>query len=626
MNTNNHIAKTVAFLGTFLLMTFGHATGISGVVNSYFKVTSVDLSANTITVDGEPDLGWGDRVLVIQMQGATAVDAEGSDFGKIATYGCAGHFEFLTVCSAEGSGITFLNTIGKAYDLSGAVQLVTVPVYESAEVVGSLTALPWDGEKGGVVAVEVINRLTLHHNITVDGMGFRGGQPSSIATVCGVTGYGYPYGATLGAEKGEGIALAALALRNGKGAFSNGAGGGNGLCGGGGGGANAGIGGYGANGYHVPGCSGSQTAGIGGRAVAYHTNPDLAILGGGGGGGHDRNGFATAGGNGGGLIFIRANEIVSNGYAVSANGDDALTSTGLYQASGAGGGGAGGSIFLDIATYMDSLAVNVKGGIGGSVSDPASSHGTGGGGSGGVIHFSQTTLSPMLNCNVMAGMAGTIAHGVNPLNGSTVGANNGTTGLVLLNSGIYESASFAGKCVLPEVMGTLKATLSNGVSELSWDLLSEVGEGDFRILRSEDGVTFEEIGVVKAGAAASYHYSDASLSSGIRTFYRVQLLKDDGTAYTSNIVEVLPENSTSGTRAYPNPVPQGRPFTVAFSELSDETVLTLHSFAGKEVYKTVIDTGLNQVVVQTDNLESGVYLLSVSNGTKKEAHKIVITR
>src|SRR5437588_12480715 len=48
-----------------------HAQTISGVVNSYARVTAIDTCYNTVSIASTSGLSIGDRVLIIQMKGAT---------------------------------------------------------------------------------------------------------------------------------------------------------------------------------------------------------------------------------------------------------------------------------------------------------------------------------------------------------------------------------------------------------------------------------------------------------------------------------------------------------------------------------------------------------------------------
>jgi hypothetical protein len=73
--------------------------------------------------------------------------------------------------------------------------------------------------------------------------------------------------------------------------------------------------------------------------------------------------------------------IVSSRGRLECNGTDADTAL----QDGAGGGGAGGTVVLDVDTVRGSLVVSARGGRGGMVQSEFACYGPGGGGSGGII-------------------------------------------------------------------------------------------------------------------------------------------------------------------------------------------------------------------------------------------------
>ncbi len=166
----------------------------------------------------------------------------------------------------------------------------------------------------------------------------------------------------------------------------SGGGGGNADGSGGAGGSNFSAGGNGAN----DGCS--SGAGLGGLGLGIHMLlGDRAFLGGGGGGGQGRS-SQTDGGNGGGIIFLRAAGLKTScgSPKISANGL-AAASSGNY---GAGGGGAAGTIILQINSYNVlspcALDIEANGGHGGDAGTLISRGGGGGGGGQGAIMVSGT--------------------------------------------------------------------------------------------------------------------------------------------------------------------------------------------------------------------------------------------
>ncbi|HTH32732.1 MAG TPA: hypothetical protein VL946_15380, partial [Lacibacter sp.] len=142
---------------------------ISGVINSYHNVTGItnygtynSYSYSGITLESIAGLSTGDRVLIIQMKGATITSTNSSSFGNISSIGNAGKYEFSSICGFLNNTIVLSNHLLHSYDVTG-VQVVRVPVFSDVTVNGTLRAAEWDpvSETGGVIAFEASGTVTL---------------------------------------------------------------------------------------------------------------------------------------------------------------------------------------------------------------------------------------------------------------------------------------------------------------------------------------------------------------------------------------------------------------------------------------------------------------------------------
>lgn len=408
--------------------------------------TSLKLSGTPgLGVDALQPLEPGDLLLIIQMQGAALSAVNSASFGEVTDLGSAGLYEFIDVASvdAANSRVTVNSGCGglkNSYQTSGHVQVIRVPQYTELTVsaAGSVVAKPWNGQTGGVIAVQVALTATLDGLLDASATGFRGGERNGITTsrLPNVGSFYLSMNAQDGGNRGEGIGgfksdYAALG-QYGRGAAANGGGGGNRVAAGGGGGGNGGVAadwigqgvmaagvtgaamawpldpgyqaaqakaaGGGRGGYSFSDAQKDPTlvgpsdpswgqdqrrerGGLGGRPVASDAKSRL-YLGGGGGSGDDFMNTSGAGGRGGGLVFIDASAINGSGQILAngqAGGDATDTS------SGAGGGGAGGSIVL-AADTVSGISALASGGPGGAQAlAGAMAGGPGGGGGGGYI-------------------------------------------------------------------------------------------------------------------------------------------------------------------------------------------------------------------------------------------------
>ena len=397
-------------LGNMLL-----AQNISGVINNYAAVTSIPACdpctnyCNQFGVSTTAGFAVGDKVLVMQMKGATVNLSNTAAFGGINAYTNAGGYEYKTISAIIGTTIHFTTQISSVYNVANSIQIVRVPQYANPTVTGTLTAQPWNGTTGGVLAFDVSGTLTLQADINVTGQGFRGGL--SVNNNPNYHSLNYYYSGTdynNGMLKGEGIAKMVTGYELGKGAFANAGGGGNAHNAGGGGGSNGGGGGQGGKEFSQPGDpSNPNTSGIGGYTLQNNTGNQL-FMGGGGGAGHQNDNLGTSGANGGGIIFITANEIVGNSRNIIANGQSVATPGGGGN-DGAGGGGAGGSIKINTPLFTGNINLICRGGNGGNIPPsflPNQIFGPGGGGGGGVICIANSIIPATVSTQVNGGVNG----------------------------------------------------------------------------------------------------------------------------------------------------------------------------------------------------------------------------
>ncbi len=475
-----HLKIVVIFIFLLGLPLAGKSqTPISGVINHYAKVVSVD-EADKVSVSSVAGFQVGDTVLIIQMKGAE-IDTDLTNlaaFGTLHNINSAGKYEFLLISAISGTQVTFTADLLASYDPDGMVQLIKVPAYNEANVNGVLTGNSWDSATGtgGVLALIVNKTLTLEADIDMSGLGFKGGLAEDGDGNCSDTDISYENtyfnaASVKGAFKGEGSAsytnvpvLLGTDYSKGHGAIFQGGGGGNGDLSGGGGGANIGAGGSGGWEPCTSNISIGGKEGWGLPDIVNWVSENRIFMGGGGGAGTQSGGaVATDGGIGGGIVIIMADSIIVNiaDVYIKSNGDDVpLTNTG-----GGGGGGAGGAIIVSVDNVIGtgSLHMEVTGGNGGVVNCA----GPGGGGGGGLIWYSNSTDITVIDTILDGGDEGatTSGCGVPPLTARE--GEDGITepGLVLplngfLFNSIYSSRTISNTDTIcegdipPEILGT----------------------------------------------------------------------------------------------------------------------------------------------------------------------------
>lgn len=432
------------------------------VINKYAAVLAAQPCNNTFTVDTAEGFNAGDTVLIIQMKGAVIDTSNTAAFGTVLDYRNAGNYEVNVVDGKTGNDIRLKYKLERQYNIpDGKVQLVCIPHFQSYTVNKPHSCMPWNGSKGGVFAIDVAGALTLNDNIDVSGKGFRGGAPNSGTTyICDKVDFFYPESGNDGGRKGEGISEVSASKGSGRGAMANGGGGGNSTNAGGGGGGNGGAGGMG--GYQWTGvCAMSNLqSGIGGRAPDNSGN--RIFLGGGGGAGHENNFNTDPGGNGGGIILVMAGQLNGNGHYLQADGadcDGVNSTTPPLNGDGQSGGGAGGSVMLDIG-FISQAFVNARGGGGGNVISQ-NMHGPGGGGGGGVIATASSSFPSNVLPDLSPGAYGTTL-------GFEYGAQYGTSGQIVVNNYIpVADTIFVPGNVIPDFSWTTSTCRQAAFTDLS---------------------------------------------------------------------------------------------------------------------------------------------------------------
>jgi hypothetical protein len=605
----------------FSYQSFGQT--INGVVNTYHKVLEVIPAKACLRVTNVGALNVNTMVMVVQMKGASMQLGTASNYGDTIALGSAGNYEIGTICYIIGDSVFLFHNLLNSYDPVGKVQLVQFAEFNSVTVTDTVKAQSWDSAAGtgGVIAIYAEQDLTLNAPIYADSSGNAGGIWYPNSGTCGFfeqvgTLFAYDITATNqdnGAYKGEGVANIPSTLNSAKGAPTNGGGGGNNHNNSGGGGANLKTGGNG-GGNNSPGPFGCNTGnnwGRGGKALSSWGATKI-FMGGGAGAGHANNGAINFnyGGNGGGIIFIWANNLIGNGQSIRANGGKG----GDSQGDGAGGGGAAGTIIMNVTNYTGSATVTANGGKGGDSYDDNSivrCFGGGGGGSGGAIYYSGAAPGGVTT-QVAGGVAG-LQFNSNTGCNAPVPPSAGTTGDIIPNYTFRRSTNPAGYCqlLLPSKLLYFQGQLSGNAISLNWEVEHQDLINYF-IIEKKQGNNWVEIANVTADPSR-YKYStiDATPSLG-NNFYRLRVIDNDGSHYYSPIRKIWNGQGFADFVIYPNPS-SGKVFVRG--ELLNGELIKLLDISGKTIWQQVIRNSTAELMLPP--LPPGVYLVQHGNQTKK---------
>lgn len=596
-------------------------------VNGYAKV---DLIAGTTLNCSYLDETYdsfeaGDIIMVYQVQDNVLGGNTGNNatFGNVSNIKNAGVIEFAEISNVSKNGANMVIVMSDFLDESfsnaanSSVQVITFPEFPDFVTADDITGKAWDGNTGGVIAFNVPGLFTLKNDIFADGIGFRGGSESDNSGISCDVGT-YRTGNSNYGGKGESIyKISSSQMHYGKGKVANGAGGGNPHNGGGAGGSNFTAGGFGGAGW---GCA-DKTGGVPGLNLSSFliNDENRAFFGGGGGGGQQNNGFGTAGGTGGGLVFIKANEIyVESNCRITANGENGEDANGN---DGAGGGGAGGSVLISTEEISFNtsvtLEVSANGGNGGNVID-VDRHGNGGGAGAGTIKFYKIYPNdlPQIILNTNAGLAGR----------QSLTSLPNVSGEGEQDDGALHYLTFGGDLgeLLPVELVSFGVDCEDNNHRVFWTTATETNNDYFLLHASNDGKEWKEVNRV-AGAGTSYHTLDYELYlTQKNNYYRLTQVDFDG---SKEVFEVVVANcASSGEKsAIEDVYYDGVDLNMEIRGFSGQVQVLVSNGIARPVYcNTHTVDEFNQSFKFPVNLKSGMYIVTLMQNGDSVSKKMLV--
>ncbi|OSZ81528.1 hypothetical protein CAP36_09930 [Chitinophagaceae bacterium IBVUCB2] len=597
-------------------------TPIQGIVNTYHKVNSIDISKACIIVEDPTGLNLNNLVMIVQMKGATITTDNDPTYGTVSNLNNAGNYEIGTICFIKDDSVFLFHQLQNSYSpVDGKVQLVQFADDISFNVVNTVTALPWDSATGlgGVIAIHADLSITLNAGIDASTSGYMGGPLFESGDFCnnspGANGYVYngtpaPFATQNGARKGEGVAFVSSIQSGGRGAPANGGGGGNNHNNSGGGGGNLVSGGLGGGNSSSTGCF-LTFQGIGGRALLSSGGQKI-FMGGGGGAGHNNNNaiVTTGGANGGGIIFIWANSIIGNSQSIRANGGNG----GNSLADGAGGGGAGGTVIMHITDYTSSPIVEAKGGGGGNSNDGGNIRqcfGGGGGGSGGAIYF--TGPIPAITTSTDGGLAGA-ETGRDPDCNPPQAAQPGSNGNIFSSYIFTRSTNPAAYCrfLLPVKLIDFNASLINKKVEIDWIVENPELAKYYSIEKiNSNNERTVLVTIVANDVQRIYSTIDNNPSPG-NNLYRLKIIEKDNSITYSEYRSISLPYPANEYSVYPNPATNKITINGNFVI---PTTFKLSDISGKLILQQQLSG--NTIPIALPVLSPGIYLIRIGEKTQK---------
>jgi hypothetical protein len=171
-----------------------------------------------------------------------------------------------------------------------------------------------------------------------------------------------------------------------------------------------------------------------------------------------------------------------------------------------------------------------------------------------------------------------------------------------------EMVNFNANCIEP------------GVTEVSWETITEHNSSHFEVLKSNDGYNWTVMAVVDAAGESqepiSYSVIDEMRSDidGI-VYYRIEQFDNDGISSNFNAVSVSCVSENSSMLVYPNP--GSGEMNILIKEKSHVGIcsLVITDAMGKTIYHMDVEIhkGNNAMHIQRGTLKPGVYFIRVYN-------------
>lgn len=182
---------------------------------------------------------------------------------------------------------------------------------------------------------------------------------------------------------------------------------------------------------------------------------------------------------------------------------------------------------------------------------------------------------------------------------------------------------------LPVVLTPLKGYYSHGVSYLFWSSLQESNSSHFEIQRSNDGLSFYNVGKVQAKSSSDtevdYKFADIHTGAGAN-YYRLKLLDKDGRFQYSNIFMVnVAIMGIDVTAIYPGPFVDKINVTIS-SESGILADIMLFDCTGKVLssQQAILNKGTTELTIKNLNkLAKGFYIIKVRAGETVITKKIM---
>ncbi len=183
-----------------------------------------------------------------------------------------------------------------------------------------------------------------------------------------------------------------------------------------------------------------------------------------------------------------------------------------------------------------------------------------------------------------------------------------------------------GNVILPVTLARFNGTLLDNAISLAWTTTEEMGSRYFNIERSSDTREFVQIGRVEmAGNSRTtqqYGFVDRKPLPGTN-YYRLRIVDLDGSFQISRLIAIDNGANSIAFVLMGNPASSREIRFLLKNE--DASSISFYDLSGRAIRFSLVRTGNEFVLKPTNNLSSGLYLLSLRGvNTEAQTRKVLI--
>ncbi|MEO8146503.1 MAG: T9SS type A sorting domain-containing protein [Bacteroidia bacterium] len=209
------------------------------------------------------------------------------------------------------------------------------------------------------------------------------------------------------------------------------------------------------------------------------------------------------------------------------------------------------------------------------------------------------------------------------------GQSNPTTQSVtvpgVIQSGAWAVALFSSPLPIQLLSFSAKEKDNKNVV-CNWSTATEINNDHFTVMRSKNGISFEEIGKVdgagNSNSVLDYSYTDLNPYHGV-SYYRLKQTDFNGTISYSKIESVLITDEEIKYAVFPNPT-QGNIFIKFSTEENTNANYTITDAAGRLVANGRLNNLSGIQEVSLINVLKGFYFLRITNGSHVFTSKLEV--